>query len=465
MFSRLVVSLAVAGSLLAVPPTAAAQSGIGDDYFPEAGNVGYDVRHYAINVRYHPANGELSGVTTVRLAPTSRLKSFTFDLLLRADSVRIDGVGASFTQSKHELTIRPGSPLPKGQVVAVAVRYHGKPSQIGYRGERPFERTGTGAIAVGEPAIAAWWFPSNDHPCDKARFSVALTVPRGYEGVSNGRLLGHRDNGPTSTWRWKVSSPMATYLAFAAFGQYDLQRGVTAAGTPYVYAWEQGLGTAARPARRSLRFTPRAVGFLEQQWGAYPFTSIGGVVPDVALGYALENQTRPVYGRDMFDFGVARSLVVHELAHQWFGDRVSLRRWKDIWLNEGFATYSEWLWEAHQDGRTPQQQLMRLYRLFEPTNPFWLLKIGDPGPARLFDDAVYDRGAMTVQALRNRVGSHKFFVIAKRWTHGGNGLGTTHELRRLAEQASGEDLGAFFRHWLYVGAKPARTAQNGFRVS
>jgi aminopeptidase N len=464
MLVRLVAAPLVAISLLVLPASATAQSGIGDAYVPQAGNPGYDVRHYSVGVRYWPATGRLRGDTTVRLMPTTRLRSFSLDLLLRAETVRIDGSAVSFTQSRHELTIHPATALPQGTVVAVRVRYHGKPSQVRYQGEQPVERTRTGAIAVGEPAIAAWWFPSNDHPRDKARFDLALTVPRGYEGVSNGQLLGHHSSGQTTTWRWRASSPMATYLAFAAFGQYQLQQGMTAAGVPYVYAWERGLGPKAKPARRSLRFTPQAVRFLTHAWGRYPFTSLGGVVPDVALGYALENQTRPVYGRDMFGRGVARSLIVHELAHQWFGDRVSLRRWQDIWLNEGLATYSEWLWEAHRGGRSPQQQLMRHYNLFEASSRFWQLKIGDPGRGRLFDDAVYDRGAMTVQALRNRVGSHDFFVIAKRWTHAGDGVGSTRELRRLAERVSGQQLRPFFHHWLYVGTKPARTAQNGLQV-
>ena len=210
-----------------------------------------------------------------------------------------------------------------------------------------------------------------------------------------------------------------------------------------------------------MRQTPKIARWLSGIWGPYPYKNIGGVVPNVDLGYALENQTRPVYGRDMFRSGAARSLIVHELAHQWFGDRVSVRRWRDIWLNEGFAMYSEWLWDAHTGDERPDHRLHRFYRVFEPASRFWDLHIGDPGPRRLFDDAVYVRGAMTVQAIRNRVGSRDFFDIARRWTHRGGGVGSTRELERLAERVSGENLHGLLHAWLYTGSKPARTAVNG----
>jgi aminopeptidase N len=465
MFSRMspLVTLVCTLVLTATSTAHAARvysDGIGDPYFPNAGNPGYDVTHYSIGVRYRPATGKLTGDTTIRLRPKTRLRQFNLDLLLRVDRVWVDGGRAAFARSPHEVTIKPNHPLVEGEVVAVRVKYHGKPAHRSYQHEHPFTRTATGAIAVGEPDIAAWWFPSNDHPSDKATYDISLTAPAGYEAISNGELSGHQTTGGLSLWHWTMAEPMATFLAFAAFGQYDVEQGA-AAGIPYVYAWEHGLGAHARGARRSLRFTPKAIRFLTDAWGSYPFDSVGGVVPAVTLGYALENQGRPVYGRDVFRYGTARYVVVHELAHQWFGDRVALRRWKDIWLSEGFATYSEWLWEARQGGRTPQRRLLRFYHLFEANNPFWRLRIGDPGPERLFDEAVYDRGAMTVQALRNRVGTRDFFAISRRWTHAGDGVGSTTELKRLAEQVSREQLDGFFRHWLYVTEKPAATTENG----
>ena len=435
--------------------------GIGDPYFPRAGNPGYRVSHYDIHVRYRPGTRLLSGHTTITLRAHSRLRTFNLDLLLRASAVRVNGRRVGFHQTTHELTVRPRRPIPRGHRAHVRVTYGGKPASLRYGGERPFETTSTGAIAVGEPQIAAWWFPSNDHPSDKATFATVLTVPQGFEAISNGRLARHQHVGQTDVWRWEMTRPMATYLAFAAFGQYDLVRG-RAAGHPYLYAFEHGLGRASTPARRSVGATPAILRWLQRRWGAYPFHQVGGVVPDVALGYALENQTRPVYGRDMFAYGVDKGLVAHELSHQWFGDRVSLRRWKYVWLNEGFATYTEWLWSQHNGGRSPQSEFLNTYRAFEPSNPFWKLPIGDPGPSRLFDSAVYDRGAMTLQALRNRVGGPDFFTIARRWAHRPGGVGGTGEFKRLAERVSGQQLDGLFHAWLYSGRKPAHTPANGF---
>ncbi|MEJ7773202.1 MAG: M1 family metallopeptidase [Nocardioidaceae bacterium] len=439
-----------------------AQEGIGDPYFPQAGNPGYRVRHYDIDVSYTPATRVLAGTTTVVLRAAARLPSFNLDLLLRASRVTVNGTRADFSQGRHELTVRPSEPVGAGEVARVAVTYRGKPIGIGYGGETPFEKTATGAIAVGEPPIAAWWFPSNDHPSDKATFTTTLTVPRGYEAISNGALTGRRTTKGVTVWTWSVRSQLATYLAFAAFGQYDVQRGRTASGIPYLYAFEHGLGDVSAAARRSVRSTPSILRWLEQVWGGYPYENVGGVVPNVRLGYALENQTRPVYGRDMFRYGPYRSLVVHELAHQWFGDRVAVRRWRHIWLNEGYATYSEWLWSRHNGGRTPQQQLRVRYDNLEASNPFWKLEIGDPGRERLFDSAVYDRGAMTLQALRNRLGTRAFFRVSRQWVRGNaDGLGSTRELKLLAERVSGEQLDGLFKAWLFSGSKPAPTRANG----
>ena len=191
---------------------------------------------------------------------------------------------------------------------------------------------------------------------------------------------------------------------------------------------------------------------------------MGAIVPNQSdLRFALETQTRPVYSKLFWGLpGAARNgdgVVVHELAHQWFGDDVAVERWKDIWLNEGFATYTEWLWSEHEGEGTPQEIFQATYDAIPADDPFWHVKVADPGVENLFDDQSYVRGSMTVQALRNEVGDADFFEIVRQWAasqSGGNA--TTEEFMALAEQVSGEDLDDLFDVWLFTAEKPPPSA-------
>lgn len=431
-------------------------AGIGDPYFPKYGNGGYRVRHYDIRVSFNPKTERLGGTTVVKARATQRLTRFNLDLMLNASKVTVDGERARFWQRTHELIVRPKRAIRNGERMRIRVEYAGVPKRIGHHGIRPWITTPDGAVALGEPEIAAWWFPSNDHPADKATFDLRITVPRGRQAISNGRLAGVRRTAAKSTWHWVMPDPMATYLAFAAMGRYDLLRGKTRTGRPYLYAVAKGLGDRAkRRAKASLRKTARVTPFLVQRFGPYPFGPIGGVVPNGSIGYALENQTRPVYDPGFFENGGGESLIVHEMAHQWFGDAVAVKRWKHIWLNEGFATYAEWLWSGHHGRRTAHERFHRLYDRHGADDGFWNLKIGDPGPNRLFHGPVYDRGSMALHALRLRVGTKPFFRIARQWAHrNADGLGTTPELKRLAERVSGTQLDGLFRAWLFSSNRP-----------
>jgi aminopeptidase N len=398
----------------------------------------------------------------VTATATQDLSRFDLDFALTATAVTVNGAPATTSASGTELVVTPARPIADGARMTVRVRYAGTPSEVRVGGLTPWIRTPTGALAVNEPEIAAWWFPSNDHPRDKATYDITATVPAGHQVISNGVLRGTTTGTGTTTWSWRESRPMATYLAFVAIGTYDLERGNTASGLPYLAAFSTDLPGGGRDARASIRETPAILDWGSRTFGPYPFDAAGGVVPDGNFGFALENQTRPVYSAGFFATGPNRYVVVHELAHQWYGDSVSVDLWRDIWLNEGFATMAEWLYSEHLGEGTAQSLFDAAYRTNPADSPLWAVGIGDPGPAHLFDGAVYDRGAMTLQALRNRIGDGAFFRVLRRWaTVKRYGNGSIGEFTGLAEAVSGQDLRTFFRVWLYTAAKPAPTVANG----
>ena len=245
---------------------------------------------------------------------------------------------------------------------------------------------------------------------------------------------------------------MASYLATIAIGRFDIRVHRVVHGPPIIDAVDPNLGTIANAALGRER---EILDFLEGVFGRYPFETAGGIVDDVPLLFALETQTRPIYAPIFFVFGEGESVIVHELAHQWYGDSVGLARWQDIWLNEGFATYAEWLWGEHVGGSSPEELFDSLYAAIPAQDPFWALRIGDPGPSHLFDGQVYDRGAMTVEALRITIGDDPFFRLLRTWARNNFGkTGTTPEFIALAERISHKELDALFDAWLFSPTKP-----------
>jgi aminopeptidase N len=458
----LTVALAGTPASAAVRPLAdpaPGSAGIGDNYYPDYGNGGYDVSHYDVRLRYWPDSDKLTGTTTILARATQDLSQFNLDFALAVTSVRVNGWQASFTrQGAHELVVKPARALSGGRQFTVVVQYADTPSAVKVNDGTSWRRTADGALAVGEPEIAWWWFPSNDHPRDKASFDVSVLVPDGTQVVSNGVMTSpaRRELPGWSRWNWRSLKPMATYLAFLAIGHYDIRTDVSQSGQPVVTAYAQDLGEYSDAAHASVERTSEVVDWESTIFGPYPFEARGGVVTAPGtMGYALEDQTRPMYDGRFWRRGSNMYVVVHENAHQWFGDSVSVANWRDIWINEGFASYAEWLWSEAQGEGTTQELFDYNYALYPPDDPFWQVKPGDPGAQDPFHIAVYNRGAMTLHQLRLTVGDDAFSRILPAWTASHQyGNGTIEQFQSLAEKISGKDLHGLFATWLFTSGRP-----------
>jgi aminopeptidase N len=427
-------------------------SGLKDSYFPKSGNGGYDVSHYDLKLRFTPKTHHLSATVTITARATQNLSRFNLDFSGPTISrVEVNGSRAKYARHGQELVVTPKKGLVSGTQFTVVVAYAGRPHAINDKvlGLEGWVNTKDGATAVSEPDGARSWLPSNDTPQDKATFTFTVSAPTGVTVLANGEPVNPGIVGVRHGWstvKWEMRQPMATYLATVAIGKFHVTEG-RALGMLNLTAYDPSL---AKKSRHLHTVTRKAIEWESKVFGQYPFASVGGIADKLDVGYALETQTRPIY-----DSGPTNDLeIVHELAHQWFGDSVGLRAWKDIWLNEGFATYAEWLYEEQHGGPSAKSTFAKLYK---SPKSFWRLKTGDPGYAHMFDYApVYQRGAMTLQALRAKIGDTVFFDLLKEWTDANrHGTVITRDFIDLAEQKSGQDLDPFFDAWLYTAKKPA----------
>ncbi|MFF8845728.1 M1 family metallopeptidase [Streptomyces sp. NPDC015127] len=425
-------------------------AGVRDPYFPRLGNGGYDVQHYGLALDYDPATGRLAGTAEITARATQDLSAFHLDLRgLTVESATVDGRRAAANRAGDELTVRPRQDIVDGARFRTVIRYSGVPQAVTDSDDahEGWLRTPAGAIAVGEPSGSMAWFPGNHHPADKATYDIAVTVPKGVQAVSNGERTGERTTGARTTHSWRSAEPMASYLATLAVGDLRVTTSRTASGLPVVTAVDP---KAAKASADLLAELPDYVDWCVRQFGPYPFASAGAiVVPSERIGYALETQTRPVFPLDQFD----EATLVHELAHQWFGNSVTPASWQDIWLNESFATYAEWMWREDFEDVAVEDSFEAAYEddanwAFPPAEP--------PGPDDLFAAPVYGRGAMVLHQVRAAVGDDAFFGIVRGWAaEHRHGNASTDDFTAYAEERSGKDLAEVWDVWLYGDGRPA----------
>lgn len=465
------------------PRYTAGASGVGDAYFPFAGNGGYDVQHYDLDIRYQPPaaapadlNGQFEGVATIDLVATQDLDRFNLDLRgMEVAALSVNGKPAAFVEPPvagaevdgaaywhvqdddariWELTVQPRPKIKAGQQVRVVVEYGGATT-------RPLDVEGAlygwvttrdGAMVASEPEGSMTWYPVSDHQTDKATYSFEITVPEGKVAVANGVQSKPAETADGwTTWFWDAPDQQASYLTTASVGDFELRPTYTStSGVPIIDAVDTKLSTNARnTTNASLALQPAMIDFMEQYFGDYPFVAYGASVDNDSVGYALETQTRPVYSGQ-----AVQNTVLHELAHQWFGNAVSPERWQDIWLNEGWATYATWMWTEHRGGISAQTAYNNWYAPARNT-AYWNFQIGDPGPLGLFATQIYNKGAATLHALRVEVGDEVFFEGTALWLERyDDSAGTSEDFQEVYEEVSGQDLDEFFQTWLYEQEKP-----------
>ena len=442
---------AAAPTTTAVAATAA--EGLGDSFYPFLGNGGYDVLHYDIDLDVDPAANTIAAQTTISATAREELSTFNLDLSgLEVHAVTVDGEDAEFSRSGAELTVVPAQLLAAGKTFTTSVLYSGSPE--------PIDDPGVSFFAVGwqmrdgviftasEPSGSMTWFPSNNHPTDKATFKIEITVPEPLTAASNGLLTSETTDDGRTTFTWRMDDPMATYLAAVYIGDFQrVDHGRQDADGPLIRDYVPG--DASSEIAETLSVTAEVITFLEDLLGPYPFDAYGTIVMPFSLGYALENQTLSLHG----PFSIGPGVIAHEAAHQWLGNSVSPDDWSEIWLNEGFATYLHLMFEADHYGGDFGASMEQLHAQMAAMGA---------GPPRgivieeMFDSSVYFRGAMTLHALRLHAGDEAFFKILRaHYDRSAGDTTNTAEFLGIVNEFADPEAVALVASWLFDESVPA----------
>ncbi|MEU0872852.1 M1 family metallopeptidase [Nocardia brasiliensis] len=449
------VCAAVAAALVTVSVPAVAQPpadptvgapGLGDPYYPLDGNGGYDARHYDVTIEYDPPSHQLTGSTRIDAVATQALRMFNLDFAgPDVRMVSVNNMPASFARNgEHELTVTPMLPLLPGFAFTVTVDYAGTAANT--EGDGWTYAPSGGAFAAGEPHSASTWYPLNDTPLDKATFALHATVPAEWEVVSNGLRTQDAVQGDRRTVSWAVNQPVVGYLTTVAIDKFSFLEQRRANGTPLISAF----APEAERNRETEQRLPEILDFIESLYGPYPFETSGGIYVDADIMFSLETQTRPIYApwTDL-------PTVVHEIAHQWWGDSVSVRQWSDICLNECFASYTaDYLWPEQKEGKDVDAEYRQTLQKYLDNSEFWQIPLANPGAGNEFT-SVYYRGPLFLHALRGQLGDAVFFGAVREFNaKHAYGNASMPEFRKFVQSKSSTDLTGFFDAWLDQAAPP-----------
>ncbi len=417
-----------------------------DDYLPGHGDETYDVTDYELELTYKVEGNSLSGKTRLACVAAQDLKRLHLDLHgLHVSRVSVDGRAVKHSHRGGALNLRLGSTIRSGQTFTVSVQYSGHPSPVPSKtlDAAGWEELTDGVIVAAQPHGAPSWFPCNDRPGNKAAYRITISAPAAYQVVCNGTLASTRRHASSVEWVYEQPEPMATYLATVQIGRY--QRFDVEAVVPL---------SAAVPGNLVPKYDdafgrqPEMLELFTRLFGDYPFAGYTVVVTEDELEIPLESQGLSTFGSNFLSTDWhAERLIAHEMSHQWFGNSLTLGRWRDIWLHEGFACYCEWLWSEESGKDTAHERALEHWQRLEDDDQD--LVLADPGPELMFDDRLYKRGALLLHALRLTVGDAAFFELLRTWVaEHVHGTVSTEMFIEHVEERSDQDLRGLFDAWL-----------------
>ena len=427
-----------------------------DSYYPKVGDPSVDALHYDLTLDWDPETDTLTGteVLTFRSTTTGPQFQLDFGQPLTVETLTLDGEEVPFEESGKNLVVT--ADVVEDQRYELELAYAGTPAPVPVPTKRS-DFSGTGFTVtethetwtMQEPYGAFTWYAVNDQPSDKALYDFTLSVPSPWVGVANGALESRTDDDGLTTTEFSLDDPAASYLTTVAFGDFEMTEDVSASGVPITY-WVNR--SAAPGILRDLQVTPEAMAWLENLLGPYPFDTFGMVVVDSESG--METQTMVTLGDT--EYTTSAPVVLHELAHQWYGDTVTPDDWRDVWMNEGMAMYLQGMWEAEHDGGTIDE-VMDGYALWEVTERLTAGPPADYDRESFGASNIYYGPALMWHELRQQIGDERFFEVVRAWPEANtNGNAGRDDYLPWLEEQTGEELTEFFDAWLLGEVTPPR---------